>query len=393
MILMAGIDYTRANIAQREALSFVAGQVSTLLTDIRRHTGIAGCTLISTCNRTELYLSATTIVDPATLLCTAAGVAPERFEGIFVRRTGADAVRHLMEVSCGLRSQILGEDQIVTQVKQAAQLAREANTVDPVLATLFRCATTAGKLAKTETHLVAVPRSAAHRGIELAAQQLGGLSGRRAVVIGNGEMGRIASDLLVEQGAHVTVTLRTYRHGETIVPRGCATQPYEDRMLVIESCDLVVSATTSPHYTLTAEQVAGLSHKPMLLLDLALPRDIDPAVTGVSCLNMDDLGELGSEDTLDRARILQIIEEQIARFDEWSSYRAALPVIEELKQTAFERVWMGEGDEELMRTAVDKTIDMLLGGMKEVISPQLLKKTLLKMQKNAVSAERLRSKA
>lgn len=393
MIVMAGIDYTRANIAQRETLSFVAGQVGTLLTNIRQRTGVAGCTLISTCNRTELYLSATAIVDPAALLCAAAGVALKRFEGIFVRRTGADAVQHLMEVACGLRSQIVGEDQIVTQVKQAAQLAREAGTADPVLATLFRCAATAGKLAKTETHLVAVPRSAAHRGIELAGQRLGGLTKRRAVVIGNGEMGRIASDLLVAQGAHVTVTLRTYRHGETIVPRGCATQPYEERMSVIEGCDLVVSATTSPHYTLTAAQVAALSRKPALLLDLALPRDIDPAVEGVPCLNMDDLGELGSEDTVDRVRILQIIAEQTARFNEWASYRAALPVIEELKQTAFERVWMGEGDEELMRAAVDKTIDMLLGGMKEAVSPQLLKKTLQKMQKNAIAAEQLRSKA
>ncbi len=393
MIIMAGIDYTRANIAQREALSFVAGRVSTLLVTIRRQAGVAGCTLISTCNRTELYLSATADVDPAVLLCAAAGVALERFEGIFVRRTGADAVQHLMEVACGLHSQILGEDQIVTQVKQAAQLAREAGTADPVLATLFRCAATAGKLAKTETHLVAVPRSAAHCGIELAARRLGGLAGRRAVVIGNGEMGRIASALLVAQGAHVTVTLRTYRHGATLVPHGCATQPYEERMAAIAGCDLVVSATTSPHYTLTAAQIAALPDKPALLLDLSLPRDIDPAVEGVPCLNIDDLGELESEDTLDHARILQIIAEQVARFEEWAAYRTALPVIEELKQTAFERVWTGEGDEELLRAAVDKTIDMLLGSMKDTVTPKLLNKTLQKMQKNAVPAERIRSKA
>ena len=123
-----------------------------------------------------------------------------------------------------------------------------------------------------------MPASAAQAGVRRAERFFGTLAGKRAVVIGNGEMGRLAARALVEAGCAVTVTLRTYRHGETVVPQGCATVPYERRMERIEGADLVVSATTSPHFTLTAEQTAALSHPPRLLLDLAMPRDIEGAV-------------------------------------------------------------------------------------------------------------------
>ncbi len=393
-ICMSGLDHEHADIALREQLSFVPGQVSQLLQTLQNHPAVLGCVLLSTCNRTEVYCSvkADACIHPAQLLCTAAGVAYAPFRDVFVSCAGQDAVRHLTEVACGLRSQILGEDQIVSQVRQAIRLAREAHTADAVLETLFRCAVTAGKAVKTQTRLTAVPRSAAEQGILLAEQKLGSLHGKRAVVIGNGEMGRLTCDLLVAHGAEVTVTLRTYRHGETIVPRGCKTQAYEQRMEAIEGCDLVVSATTSPHYTIMAEQIAQLQKKPKLLVDLALPRDIDPAVASLAeVYNMDHLGALASENAVDCARAQTLVEEQMARFYEWASYRAALPLMEQLKQAAFDRVFTGETDEDAVRTAVEKTVDLLLGGMKEVVSPALMQKALDKMQKTAEKAVDLRN--
>lgn len=390
---MAGIDYEHADIAMREQLTFVKGRVSELLTAIRSMTGIAGCILISTCNRTELYLDTEQDLtdNAAQILCHAAGVSYEKFAPAFCVRYDQDAVRHLMEVSCGLRSQILGDDQIVTQVKQAAGLAREVHASNPVLETLFRCAATAGKEVKTQTRLVGVPRSAAERGVWLAQQYFGSLEDKKAVVIGNGEMGRLACDLLVQHGAEVTMTLRSYRHGETIVPRGCRTQPYDDRMEIIDGCDLVLSATTSPHYTITNAQMASVAKKPKLVIDLAIPRDIEPTVSHFTKVcNMDDLGQLEDENGLDYARAQQIIAAQTQRFYEWAEYRASIPMIENIKEIAIERICYGDYDEDITRVAVEKTIDLLMGSMKEVITPQVLQKAFDKIQKNAAAAVKTR---
>lgn len=164
-------------------------------------------------------------------------------------------VRHLMEVASGLRSRIWGEDQIISQVKDAIALAREAGCTDGVLETLFRSAISAGKEVKTEVRLTAVPTSAASMAVELLAAKLGDLAGKKALVIGNGEMGRLSASLLQQAGCEVWVTLRTYRHGETIVPPGCGVVPYEERFHHMEGCDFLISATTSPHYTVTAAPI------------------------------------------------------------------------------------------------------------------------------------------
>ena len=252
-LCMAGIDHVSAALEQREKLSLVRGQVQAVLPRIAERTGCAAV-LLATCSRTELYLHAEgerVLPGAAEVLCEAAG-APE-CRPFLVQRAGGEAVRHLMQVSAGMQSQIFGDDQIVSQVKVAAALARELKTADAVLDTLFRRAVTAGKRVRTETRLTGVPASAAQAGVRRAERFFGTLAGKRAVVIGNGEMGRLAARALVEAGCAVTVTLRTYRHGETVVPQGCATVPYERRMERIEGADLVVSATTSPHFTLTAD--------------------------------------------------------------------------------------------------------------------------------------------
>lgn len=370
-LIMAGLDYEHADITRREALSFVAGRVSEIDRKIRAVQGISGAVLLSTCNRTELYLSVQDAAapDPARLLCGAAGVPYEPFRDAFVLRAQDDAVRHLFAVACGLRSQILGEDQIVSQVTAAAALARDAGATDAVLETLFRGAVTAAKEVKTKLRLTAVPLSAASRGVEYAARALGTLAGARCLVIGNGEMGRLAAGLLAAQGAAVTVTLRTYRHGETVVPARCRTCPYDDRAGVADGCDLVVSATTSPHFTLTAAQVGAMEKKPRLLLDLSLPRDIEPAAGEYTKLiNMDGLGGENTQSEALRAQAEQIIERHRARFYEWLAYRTALPAMDAIKDAVFARVYIGDGEEDTLRAATDRTVELLLGGLKGQIA-------------------------
>lgn len=391
-LCMAGIDAS-APFEEREKLSLVRGQVQAMLPRIAERTGCAAV-LLATCSRTELYLHAEgerALPDPAEALCRAAGVAASAF---VTRREGADAVRHLMHVAAGMQSQIFGDDQIVSQVKDAVALAREAKTTDAVLDTLFRRAVTAGKRVRTETRLTGVPASAAEVGVRRAERFFGSLAGRRAVVIGNGEMGRLAARALVRAGSEVTVTLRTYRHGETLVPQGCGTVPYDRRLDAIEGADLVVSATTSPHFTLTAAQMQTLLCPPRLLLDLAMPRDIESTAAGAqtALFNLDDLGDLGDADDTSRETAGCILDEETREFFAWLNYRAALPLIAKIKSAAIERVrhmrdydaLAAEGDAEtLAELAVSRAVELVLGGMKEKVNVQSMKDCLEHIRKGS----------
>ena len=391
-LCMAGIDAS-APFEEREKLSLVRGQVQAMLPRIAEQTGCAAV-LLATCSRTELYLHAEgerALPDPAEALCRAAGVAASAF---VTRREGADAVRHLMHVAAGMQSQIFGDDQIVSQVKDAVALAREAKTTDAVLDTLFRRAVTAGKRVRTETRLTGVPASAAEVGVRRAERFFGSLAGHRAVVIGNGEMGRLAARALVRAGSEVTVTLRTYRHGETLVPQGCGTVPYDRRLDAIEGADLVVSATTSPHFTLTAAQMQTLLCPPRLLLDLAMPRDIESTAAGAqtALFNLDDLGDLGDADDTSRETAECILDEETREFFAWLNYRAALPLIAKIKSAAIERVrhmrdydaLAAEGDAEtLAELAVSRAVELVIGGMKEKVNVQSMKDCLEHIRKGS----------
>ncbi len=390
---MVGIDFHGADIAQREPLSFTKSKVQHLLPVLAAADGVQACVLLSTCNRTELYLHTSHPVDGLSLLAEAAGVCAEDYRGFHVPRQGEQVAYHIMEVAAGLKSQIFGDDQIVTQVRAALELAREAGTTDSILDTLLRRAITVGKRVKTETRLVGVPSSAAACGVYKAAQYFGSLQGKRAVVIGNGEMGRLSAALLHEAGCDVTITLRSYRHGQTVVPAGCKTHAYEDRCALIDGMDLVFSATASPHYTLTAEQIHAMRKPPALLVDLALPRDIDDTAANdnrVIIWNLDDLGRLEDENAEERAHAKALIAEAYTDFKEWYDYRQALPVIAQMKDIAAERVHFdhsypalaGDGDVDgLISLAVSKTIDMLLGGMKDIVSQERLAGCLKHMKK------------
>ncbi len=397
-LTMTGIDFVHAPMAQRERVSFVRGQVQALLPQLAEMPGVSGCVLLATCNRTELYVHGEENVslDPLAMLARAACFDAAAFRGLSVTRAGEACVQHLMAVAAGLESQIFGDDQILTQVRDAAALARDAQTIDSVLDTLFRRAVTAGKRVRTEVRLTGVPTSAAAAGVHRAQDFFGGLQGRRAVVIGNGEMGRLAASTLRKAGCAVTVTLRSYHHGETIVPAGCDTFPYDRRCEVLEGADLAVSATTSPHFTLTAQQIGDLRQPPRLLLDLAMPRDIEQAAgedARVTLYNLDDLGDLDdSRNDAAKQAAMRILDEEQAEFYRWHSYRQALPVIASVKDTALARLRFDhaygdlyrDGDMDgLLELAVGKTVDLLLGGMKELVDADRLEACLAHMRKGS----------
>lgn len=373
-IIMSGLDYQLAPIALREQLSFTKHGVGELVGRIRaKEPGVAGCVLISTCNRTELYLSCPSaeMPDPGAVLCRAAGQEYAPFAGAFLTRRGMDAARHLTEVAAGLQSQIWGEDQIVSQVKAAITIARENNAADPVLETLFRTAVSAAKAVKTKVHLNQIPTSAASRAVEVLQRESGDLSGKKAIVIGNGEMGRLAASLLREAGCQVTVTLRSYHHGETVVPAGCGVVPYEERFVALDGADILLSATTSPHYTVSREDLEKMKAPPRWAIDLAIPRDIQPEageVPGVTLYNVDTLG--AELHPVAPPEVEAILEHHLQRFRQWGDYRESLSALEQLKRDITQRVmespeWGELDPRELTEFAVSRAVDLIAGGLKE----------------------------
>lgn len=369
---MAGLDHTTAPVELRERLSFDAQQVQALNRALAALDGVSGAALLSTCNRTELYLSARRpLPHPGALLCQAAGRDWADFRANFVRRQGEEAARHLMEVAAGLHSRIWGEEQIVTQVRQAMERSRAVGSADGLLNTLFQRALTAGKAVQTHVTFTAVPGSAASQAVELVRRRLGGLEGRRALVIGNGEMGRLAARLLHAAGAEVIVTLRRYRHRETLVPHGCTAVPYEDRLALIDGADVLFSATTSPHYTFTAAQARSLRRCPPFLIDLAIPRDIEPeaVLSGVTLYNVDDFGIRPAEsDSAALSRARAIVEEQLCALRAWQGYRESLGAMSELKAALGRRFAASAVTD--VQQAADRAVELLLGGLRGRYAPE-----------------------
>ncbi len=327
-IIAAYLDYKSAAIDVREKFSFTAGKIREILRNIKEDPCISGAVLLSTCNRTELYISAGEAgsINPAKILCRQAGMDKtdeSLMLPLFNIKHDTEAILHLMEVACGLQSMVLGEDQIITQVKNAVLTAREEKAADAELETIFRLGITAAKKAKTQVKIKAVPSSAAENAIADLSEKYN-MSDKKVLVIGNGEIGRLCCKKLVELGARVTITLRTYRHGETIVPAGCSTIPYDGRAEFMLNTDIVISATASPHFTITYDMVKKLGRKPELFVDLALPRDIEPAVSEIPeilCYNLDmfstDYTQLNLKEINE---IKEIINHYKLQYEKWSSF-------------------------------------------------------------------------
>lgn len=324
-IILAYLDHKTADINVREKFSFTTGRIKEILKDIVRDRSVSGAVLLSTCNRTELYISSQNAsgINPVQILCKYSNAGEQvDLRALNIKYDNA-AILHLMQVACGLESMVLCEDQIITQVGNAVQTAREEKATEPALETIFRLAVTAAKKAKTMVRVKAVPGSAAESAVNFLSARCD-LGKKKVLVIGNGETGRLCCRELLERGAEVTVTLRKYKYGDTIVPFGCKTITYDERAPFMSDLDIVISATLSPHYTITCDMVRRLERKPAFFVDLALPRDIDPdikGIAGIESFNLDDFcSDYEKSNLKEIGEIKQIIQEHLLRYLKWKSY-------------------------------------------------------------------------
>jgi glutamyl-tRNA reductase len=341
-ISMTGIDYNKASLDDRERFALTKSAQVKLLGKVLGYSGVTGCVIISTCNRMELWLSGDEDLSmrPYDILCALLGIDAQVYEKYFTQRENIDAVRHLFELASGLKSQIFGEEQILSQVKESIAFARESKASDPVLEALFRSAVTAAKKAKTTVHLQAVDRSAATTAVHIMKGRFHMLKGLRCLVIGSGEMGKLAARELVNEGCDVTITLRRYKNDHAVISPGCRVIDYEDRHGYLARSEVIISATRSPHYTLNFDQAHDLiSGQQKLLFDLAVPRDIDPKIAGLPGISLYDIDHLGgdltaAENNENVMRVREIIDEEIKEFERWRLVRALIPKIAEIGAAA-----------------------------------------------------------
>ena len=390
-IFMLGIDHNMAPVDIRALFAFTRKNTGEALLKLKKEPGICGCIILSTCNRLELWVSTEENEKPELYqwLCRLKGIEGEEYRKYFISRENEEAVEHLFYLTSGLKSQILGEDQILTQVKDALSFAREEFATDSVLEVLFRMAVTAGKKIKTEGPFSHGNPSVIHQAIRFLEE--GGYHVRNKVcmVIGNGEMGKMAAQTLREAGADVTVTIRQYRSGVVNIPVGCSRINYGERMDYLPECDLVVSATASPNYTLTEELFEDVRvERPMILIDLAVPRDIDPEIRKKENITLYDMDSFRTSETpkeladnLEAAG--KIVKEQMEEFFQWLDGRDIIPRIQEIKADAvedlnlriekiFRKTPMEDSDREKLKKAVDtaagKVVNKLIFGLRDSLN-------------------------
>ncbi|MBC8546914.1 glutamyl-tRNA reductase [Clostridiaceae bacterium NSJ-31] len=380
-LLVIGISYKTAPLEIREKLSVCSAQCPQRLAQIIGQSGAREGVLLSTCNRTEVYLYQADANRAEQALCESCGMEVTRLRKHLYLYEGKKCVSYLFRVASGLDSQVMGEDEILRQVKLAHTLALEAKLSGMVMNTLFRAAITTAKRTKSKTGLSSCSISVGTIAVHAAQKQLGSLEGKKALVVGSGEMGVIALKNLTAAGMDARVTVRS-RCSATNLAAKCpsaAQVPYERRYDYLDEADVVVSCTSSPHYTITfadARQYIA-TQKPRVFLDLAVPRDIDGDIVQLAqCAyyNIDQLKGVAEANRKLRSEKSLLAEEEIQRdvdeFERWFAFRQNVPLLQDVRECAQRRVdrrvkvacrqAADPRDEEVIRQAVSGAVDEIM---------------------------------
>jgi len=326
-LIMAGLDHRSASLEIREKFSFTKDRAGRALEYIRAGGGVGGCVIISTCNRAELYASVHDghEFNPTRALCETFGLCFATYGRFLAEKSGVQALGHLCRMASGMDSLVAGDDQAITQAREALEFSRMRGYTDSYTETMFKTAIKAAKTIKTEVILRTLGVGSVPEKAIAMLKASYPLAGKKAIVIGNGQMGRLVAELLIKEKSIVTVTLREYKKGHIQVPNHAGTIGYSERYKAIEGADIVVSATASPHFTIRLDDLKGLTPLPGVFVDLAVPRDIEPSVRGLdgaALYTVDDIPGGGrSLPPQSIARIDEIIAGHIEKYYRWISYK------------------------------------------------------------------------
>lgn len=313
-LAVVGIDHHRSPLALRERLALGQDDLAGVLAGLRTLPEVGEAVVLSTCNRTECYLAAGADTEqPLAWLAERQGVDEDEFRRHAYRLRGAAGVEHLFRVAASLESMVLGEYQIVHQVKTAYEAARGAGATGPVLDPLFQRALALAGSVRSQTRIGANKVSVASVGVDLARQIHGDLGGARLLVIGAGEIAELAVTHLVEAGVGRLSLINRTRERALELAAGAATRVettvlrWADLGPALAEHDIVVTSTAASRPVVTVDDVRRVRRRrssPQMYIDLAVPRDVDPAVGGfadVFLFNLDHLDRVVAENLEERA--------------------------------------------------------------------------------------------
>ena len=400
-VLVVGLSHKSAPVAILEQAVVSGDTLAKLLRDVALTDPVAETFVVSTCNRVEVYADVDRFHAGVTAICELlarhCGVQARDLTAHLYVHYEDRAVAHLLAVACGLDSVVVGEGQIIGQVRSALKLAEEQGTVGRVLGELGRLALRAGKRARAETGIDRAGQSLVSVAIELAAARLGGtadaapepgtpaLAGRDVLVVGAGAMSTLAAITAGRSGAaSIAVANRTRRHAERLVAKtGAAVVALADLGSALSAADLVISCTGADSYVITRDLVSGAlagrkRRGPLVVLDLAMPRDVEPAVVGlpgVAVIGMDQLSEHGTDAGADDvAAVRAICEAELAAYQSAVDAARVAPTVVALRAKAATVV-----DAELARLAgrlsadglSARTLDEIAQTMRRVVDKLL----------------------
>lgn len=347
-IAVLGINHKTAPVEIREKLSFSEQSLAKHLLKLKESPGVEGCIILSTCNRTEIYAAFCNgygLDCIKNFLSNYAGVKINSIEKYSYIYEQGEMVHHLFRVAAGLDSMVLGETQILGQVRSAYDTARESGATSGVLNTLFQQAITVGKRVRTETGIDQKAVSISYVAVELAKQFFGSLKGLSVLVIGAGEMSELTVKYLVENGVTgVIVSNRSFNNAAELARQfGGKAVKFNELYDYMEAADIIISCTGALHYVVRFKEVTKVMKKfpgkKLMFIDIAVPRDVEPSVRkidGVSLYDIDDLQNVVDDNLKERRRAAvfceNIINEELDKFMKWLSIQFVIPTIAALKK-------------------------------------------------------------
>ncbi|HEY3316871.1 MAG TPA: glutamyl-tRNA reductase [Coriobacteriia bacterium] len=370
-LTMVGLSHKTAPIEIREKLTFPPHRQEDALARLTGSDEVSEAVILSTCNRTEIY-AVTTTEDGGTdavidFVCDFHDLDRHELVRYLYIESGEAVVRHLFRVVASLDSMVIGEAQILGQAKEAYEYAFDFGATGRIFNKLFRQSFELGKRVRTETDIGESAVSISYAAVELAKKVFDTLEGRTILVVGAGKMSELTAKHLVSNGVRsVLVANRTYERAAELAERfeGEAIR-YDDLFTRMHDADIVISSTAATHYVISREQVApvmkGRHGRPLFLIDIAVPRDIDPAVNEISNVfvyDIDDLNGVVSSNLEERMREARkaelIIEDELAAFEAWLESMEVVPIVAALRAKA-EQVRQAELEKAMKR----------LGGLSE----------------------------
>jgi glutamyl-tRNA reductase len=388
-LLALGANHKTAPLPLREKLALPDGRAARVLSELVEHDAVHEAVAISTCNRTELYLITADPVEAESIalaiLSRQAGLRLTELLGAIYSLRDSAAVEHLFAVTGGLDSMIVGEAEVQGQVKRSYERALVEGVTGPVTNRLFRDALATGKRVRSETEVSRSSVSVSSVAVKLAADFLGDLSNRRVLVIGAGENAELTARTLRDRGVEALfVANRRYDRALGLAQRyGGRAIPFDALPGELEHADIVVSSTGAPHQIVGREELefvaASRMGRPLVMIDLAVPRDIEPSVRdcpGIALYDMDDLQTEVARNMSGRQaeaeEALVLVREEVARFEDWLDSLDVVPTISALRRRGDEIVeqvlrenesrWesLSEADRERVATLASAVVSRLL---------------------------------